>query len=153
RPRFESLEDRSMMSGLPFPTAATTSQLAADISYADNTGGVFTINLQPGTTFALSATTGALPVVGGAKAVDLTILGNGDIIDGLGGVGLFNVVGGASLTLDNVTLQGGYAANVNGVYGTGGAISNEGGTVTVTGSTLSDNGAGFYGGAIYNNGT
>src|SRR5215471_6041893 len=90
RPRFESLEDRSMMSGLPFPTAATTSQLAADISYADNTGGVFTINLQPGTTFALSATTGALPVVGGAKAVDLTILGNGDIIDGSGGVGLFN---------------------------------------------------------------
>src|SRR5262245_43178332 len=76
RPRFESLEDRSMMSGLPFPTAATIDQIAADISYADNTGGAFTINLKPSTTFALSSS--GLPVVGGAKAVDLTILGNSD---------------------------------------------------------------------------
>src|SRR5262245_49001765 len=69
-------------SGLPYPTAATVSQLVADINFADTTGGAFTINLQPSTTFAL--TTGVLPVVGGAKAVDLTILGNGDTIDGSG---------------------------------------------------------------------
>jgi hypothetical protein len=183
RPRFESLEDRKFLSasGLPYPTAATVSQLTADINYADTTGGAFTVNLQPSTTFAL--TTSGLPVVGGAKPVDLTILGNGDTIDGLergyqstGGV--FNVAAGASLTLDHVTLQGGFAkydggaiynnggtvainnsilrnnsaAGSDGAGGGGGAIDNERGTVTVSNSTLSNN-SGLYGGDIYNLGT
>src|SRR5262245_5321463 len=99
-PRLEALEDRCLPSGLPYPTAATVDQLIADINYADQTGGAFSVNLQPSTTFAL--TTGGLPVVGGDKPVDLTILGNGDTIDGLGGYRLFDVALGASLTLDHV---------------------------------------------------
>src|SRR5262249_36863246 len=133
RPRLEAFEDRCLPSGLPYPTAATVSQLVADINYADTTGGAHTINLQPGTTLAL--TTGGLLVGGGAKAVDLTILGNGDTIDGLGFSysfygGLFSVDAGASLTLDHVKLQDGGA-----VYA-GGAIFNSG-TVTISNSILS----------------
>ncbi len=39
--------------GLPYPTAATVSQLVADINYADSAGGAITINLAPNTTFDL----------------------------------------------------------------------------------------------------
>ena len=40
--------------GLPYPTAATVSQLVADINYADSVGGAITINLAPKTTFNLN---------------------------------------------------------------------------------------------------
>ena len=127
---------------MPFPTAANNEQLAADINYADTTGGAFTINLQPSTTFA-----GGLPVVGGARAVDLTILGNGDAINGLGLSRLFTVYAGASLTLDHVILEFGYFA------GDGGGIYIAGGTVTLRNSILAHNDAHFgSGGGIYNAG-
>ena len=73
--------------GLPYPTAATVSQLVADINYADSAGGAITINLVPNTNFDLktvnNTTNGGngLPVIGGTKAVNLTILGNGDSIE------------------------------------------------------------------------
>src|SRR6516164_7216317 len=54
RPRLQAFEDRCLPSGLPYPTAATVSQLIADINYADNSGGAFTINLKPSTTFDLT---------------------------------------------------------------------------------------------------
>jgi hypothetical protein len=44
RPRLEPLEDRTLLSGLPYPTAATVTQLIADINSADSTGGATTIN-------------------------------------------------------------------------------------------------------------
>src|SRR3954469_12499210 len=90
RPRVEALEDRWLPSGMPYPTAATVSQLIADINYADKTGGAFTINLKPGTTFDVknvdNTTNGAngLPVIGGTRAVDLTLAGNGDTIERVG---------------------------------------------------------------------
>ena len=164
RPRLEAFEDRWLPSGLPYSTAATVRQLIADINYADNAGGSFTINLTPGTTFDLktvnNTTNGAngLPVVGGAKAVDLTILGNGDTLERVGGFTfdkrgvpsnpfrLFDVAPGASLTLDHVTLHGGWA------YGSvGGAIYNQGMLKVINGSTLTGNGA-DSGGGIYNDG-
>ena len=43
RPRLQAFEDRCLPSGVPYPTAATVSQLVADINYADKTGGTFTI--------------------------------------------------------------------------------------------------------------
>ena len=163
--------------GLPYATASTVSQLIADINYANNAGGVIIISLAPGATFDLSRanTTTAdggigLPVIGGTKAVALTIIGNGDTINRIAVYSrktgyptnpfrLFEVAPGASLTLDHVTLQGAWGSAVlnrgtlnlingstlSGTQGPG--IDNSGGTVTVSNSTLSRN----YGG-IFNNG-
>ena len=189
RPRLEALEGRTLLSGAvgPYPTAATVGELVADINHANDAGGAFTINLNPGTTFALSGvnntTNGAngLPVIGGTKAVDLTIVGNGDTIERVGSdyFRLLAVAPGSALTLSQVTLRGGGVAGVpyspsagGAIYnqgtltlnestlsgnsasiGFGGAIYNAGGTVTVSGSTVSDNSAeGGLGGAIYNAG-
>ena len=52
-PRLESLEDRCLPSGLPYLTAATVNQHFADSNCADQTGGAFTIDLKPNTTFDL----------------------------------------------------------------------------------------------------
>jgi hypothetical protein len=146
RPQLEALEGRTLLA-LPYPVASTVSELVADINYANNTGGAFTINLNPSNDFELST---YLPVVGGGgKAVDLTILGNGGAIErvSLQSHNLVSVAAGASLTLDDVTLQGGYVAS-----GLGGAIYN-GGTLTVRDSTLSGNhvSGSSAGGAIFNN--
>ena len=71
--------------GLPFyATVSTVSQLIADINYANNAGGAITINLAPGATFDLKSAANpgnGLPVIGGTKDVDLTIIGNGDTIE------------------------------------------------------------------------
>ncbi len=85
---------------------------------------------------------------------------------------LFAIEGGGDLTLENVVLTGGdlqgsgtrggavwnlgslQAINArfvdNTVGSTGGAIANDGGTVTITGSSFTDNSAGSFGGAIAN---
>jgi hypothetical protein len=204
RPRLEALEDRRLLSGgglhgtqpphgtgggsgggLPYPTASTVSQLIADINYANKAGGSIAINLKPGTAFDLNQinnttysyyNANALPIIGGTKAVNLTILGNGDAIAWDGGsqysnveVRLLDVAQLGSLTLDDVTLQNGSAIDGGAVYnqGTlkvidqstlsgnsaseGGGIYNAGGTVSVSDSTLSGNSA-FDGGGIYNAG-
>ncbi len=144
--------------GLPYPTAASVTQLVADINYANSAGGDVTINLKPGTTFDLTSVNNTtdggngLPVVGGTKAVNLTILGNGDTIERVGSKALrfLDVSAGASLALDHVTLQGGWAS---GSYLTsfGGAVYNRGTLTVRNGSTLSANSAGS-GGSIYNAG-
>jgi uncharacterized protein (TIGR03118 family) len=98
--------------------AATVNQLVVDINHANSTGDAITMNLAPQTTYELktvnNTTKGAnaLPVLGGTNAVNLTILGNGDIIErgsstssGRYGFHPFELAPGASLTLDHVTLQ------------------------------------------------
>lgn len=147
--------------GLPYPTASTVSQLIADINYANNTGGAITINLAPGTSFGLTSANNStdggngLPVIGATKAVELTIIGNGDTIKRIAVISrygtvknpfrLFAVAPGASLTLDHVTLEGGW------VSGSGGSILNQGTLNVINGSTLSGYAAG-NGGGIYNAG-
>ena len=162
-PRLVTLEDRSMPSGggLPYPTAATVSQLVADIKYANSAGGGITINLAPKTTFNLktvdNSTNGAngLPIIGGTKALRLTIIGNGDTIT-RGGSKTFrflDVAQGASLTIDHVTLHGGSVSSAGGTTDnhSGGAVYNQGTLNVINGSTLSGNSATYgYGGAIYN---
>jgi hypothetical protein len=150
--------------GVFYPTVSNVTQLIGDIHYADQIGGTYTIYLQPNTTF----TNGAL-VIGGTKTVNLTIIGNGDTIDGGHQSRLFVVNPGSSLTLDQVTLQNGYIyANYGGAIfnwgmltisncilsgnisldrsdyvtslrGVGGAIYNNGGIVIIDNSILSDN--------------
>jgi hypothetical protein len=115
-------------------TAATISDLIADITAANKAGGPNTIALGAGDTFSLTAvdntTDGAtgLPVI--AANDNLTILGNGDTIarstaSGTPAFRLFDVAVGASLKLENLTVQGGLAFG-SGVSAEGGGIYNQG---------------------------
>jgi hypothetical protein len=151
-----------------YSTVSNVTQLINDINYADIVGGAFTINLQPNTTFDLvtnytcdAVGCSLLPIIGGTKAVNLSIIGNGSTIqrDATNGnsheIRLCEVAPGSSLTLDHMTLKNGYSYAQN-----GGAIYN-GGTLRISNCTLSDNTAyysgyvatllGGKGGAIYNN--
>jgi hypothetical protein len=148
RPRLaiEWMEERALSSNY---TAASVSELIADINAANNAGGSKTITLTAPTTspYVLTAvdnsTDGAngLPVI---KKDNLTIIGNGDTIErntpyGAPAFRLFDVTNGGSLTLENLTLQGGWA-NGNGSAAEGGAIFNRG-TLVLNGATLTGNGA------------
>jgi hypothetical protein len=129
-------------------TAATVSDLIADINAANAAGGSNTITLVGGNTVTLTAvdntTNGAtgLPVI--AANDNLTIAGNGDSIarstaSGTPAFRLFDVAGGGSLTLANLTLQGGLAFGA-GASAEGGAIYNQG-TLLLNGVTVQNNSA------------
>jgi hypothetical protein len=168
----ERLEDRTLLSSY---TAYTASDLIADINAANAAGGANTITLAAPTTspYALTArTTGVnggngLPVI--AANDNLTIVGNGDTIEKAANPGLafrlLDVAPLATLTLQNLTLQGGLASEAGLVTtGPGGAIYNEG-VLTLSGVTVANNhavGGGRYpytvatpgsGGGIWSNGS
>src|SRR5262249_28593393 len=130
----ESLEDRVTPANY---SAASVSDLIADINAANLTPEADTITLVASKTFTLNVvdntTDGAtgLPVI--AASEDLTVVGNGDIIERSSATGtlafrLFDVAAGASLALQNVTLQGGLAfrAFESPVPAQGGAVYNQG---------------------------
>src|SRR5262245_12133534 len=117
RPRLalERLEDRSLPSGY---TAANVGELIAAIDAANLTPEADTITLAAGKTYTLTQVNNdrfghgptGLPTV--AAGEDLTILGNGATIErgtqkGAPAFRLFDVAAGASLTLQNLTLQHG----------------------------------------------
>jgi hypothetical protein len=125
-------------------------ELITDLNSANSAGGTNTLNLYAGGVYDLTAvnnsTNGAngLPVIsgGGKKTVadNLTIIGNGDIIQrdtSAPAFRLFDVAQGASLTLENVTLQGGKASG-SGAAADGGAIYNQG-MLTFLGATVQGN--------------
>jgi hypothetical protein len=123
--------------GTFYATVSNVSQLIADINYADSVGGTFNINLQPNTAF----NAGQPLSIGNTHAVHLTILGNGDTLDGGNGHRLFLVAPGSSLTLVQMTLQNGYM-----YAGYGGAILNDlvgysgaNGMLTISHSTVTNN--------------
>jgi hypothetical protein len=135
-------------------TAATVSDLIADINAANAAGGTNTITLTAPTTspYVLNAVdnttdgSNGLPVIsGGSKRVgadNLTILGNGDTIERSTASGTpafrpFDVASGASLTLENLTLQNGLAFG-SGSAAEGGAIYNQG-TLVLSGATVQNN--------------
>jgi hypothetical protein len=157
----EQLEDRSLPSTY---TAASVSDLIADIDAANLNGGPNTIVLASSTTFTLTATdnssdgSNGLPVVAGPGS--LTILGNGDTIQRsmdwvTPAFRLFDVAGGGSLTLQDLTLQNGLAVG-SGTAFEGGAVLNQG-TLSLSGVTIQGNVAGDFtggaGGGVYNTGT
>jgi hypothetical protein len=151
----EHLEDRTLPSSY---TAGSVSALITDINAANAAGGANTIQLTAATTapYVLTAvnnsTNGAtgLPVI--AANDNLTILGNGDTIERSTAAGtpdfrLLEVASGGSLTLGNLTLQGGLAQCVGlrsgvvvglGVGDGGGAIFSQG-TLVLNGVTVQDN--------------
>jgi hypothetical protein len=149
RLRLEQLEDRMLPSNY---SAATVSDLIADINAANAAGGTNTITLAARQTFTIdqvnNSTDGptGLPVIsGGGKklaADNLTIVGNGDTIErstasGTPDFRLFDVASRASLTLQNLTLQNGLAFG-SGSSAKGGAIFNQG-TLVLSGATVQNN--------------
>jgi hypothetical protein len=164
----EALEDRTLPSNY---TATTLAELITDIGLANQAGGTNTITLGagPGSTYTLfgpnNTTDGAtgLPVI--RPGNDLTIVGNGAIIQRSPTTGaafrLFDVASGAKLTLQNLTLQNGWAFG-SGVSARGGAIYSEGfltlNGVNVRNSTAQDltltgtshrRGGDAFGGGLY----
>lgn len=162
----ERLEDRTVPSSY---SAATVPELIAAIDAANLTPEADTITLAAGAIFTLTevnnTTNGptGLPTI--AANEDLTILGNGDTIErgtGTPAFRLFDVAAGASLRLENLTLQRGYAFG-SGVSAQGGAIFNQG-VLTLSGVTVQNSSAqgselpfeyvapSAAGGGIYSNG-
>jgi hypothetical protein len=143
----EPLEARALLASY---SAATVSALVADINAANTAGGANTITLTAPTTspYVLTAayTTGGatgLPVIAANDA--LTIVGNGDTIERSTAAGtpafrLLEVASGGSLTLGNLTLQGGLVQNIDRAPGGigGGAIVSYG-TLILNGVTVQDN--------------
>jgi hypothetical protein len=136
-------------------TAATVPDLIADMNASNLAGGSNTITLVTGKTFTLTAVdngadgANGLPVI--AAGDNLTILGSGDTVErstakGTPAFRLFDVAVGASLQLENMTLQGGlaYAPWVvdgqvaSAVSWFGGAIYNQG-ALTLVGVTVQKN--------------
>jgi hypothetical protein len=168
----EQLGDRTLPSNF---TAATVSDLIADINAANKAHDANTITLTAPTTspYVLTAvdntTDGAtgLPVI--TNNDNLTIVGNGDTIErstasGMPDFRLFVVDKGGSLTLQNLTLQNGLEDG-SGASAEGGAIYSQG-TLVLTAATVQLNtaqgsagknnggdGSDAAGGAIWSNGT
>jgi hypothetical protein len=156
RPTLERLEDLTLLTSY---TAATVSDLIADIGASNQQGGTNTIALVAGNSFLLTAvdntTDGAtgLPVI--AVHDNLTIVGNGDTIARSTAAGtpafrLLDVAAGASLTLQDLTLQGGLASGA-GVAAEGGAIYSQG-ALDLNGVTVQNNEALGNAGGIGGNG-
>ena len=173
RPKLEALENRMLPSTY---SAATASDLIADINAANKHGGANTIVLTAPTTshYVLTAvdntTDGStgLPII--KNGCNLTIVGNGDTIERSSAAGtpafrLLDIGSGGSLTLQNLTLQNGLAFG-SGVSADGGAIFNRG-TLSLSGVTVQNNiahgsngtikktsqpGADAAGGGIWSNG-
>jgi hypothetical protein len=158
----EQLEDRTVPANF---TAASVSDLIADINAANAAGGANTIALVSGTTYNLTAADNAtdggngLPVI--AANDSLTILGNGDTVQRSAASGtpafrLFDVASGASLALANLTLQGGYSVSVATVQasGRGGAVYNQG-SLSLNGVTVQNDTAygNAFGGGIFSSGS
>ena len=151
RPNLEQLEDRALPSSF---SAVTVSDLIADIKAANTAGGTNTITLAKGTTFSVTqvnnTTDGSatgLPVI--AAGDNLTIVGNNatiqrSAVSGTPGFRLFDVASGASLALQNLTVQNGSLGG-----GNGGAIYSNG-SLTLSGVTVTGN-SNFanYGGGVY----
>lgn len=143
----EALEDRAVPASF---TAATVAELIGAIDSANLSAEADTITLAPDKTFTLKEvnTGNGLPVIA-ASGDALTVIGNGDTIERSTGrktpaFRLFEAQAGASLTLQNLTLQGGSDP-------IGGAVLNLG-TLTMIGVTVQKNTA-HVGGGIYSNGS
>jgi hypothetical protein len=155
RLNLERLEDRTLPSNY---TAASVTDLIADINAANAAGGSNTITLVAGTTFTLNAVDNTIDGATGLPVIavndNLTLAGNGDTIErgtanGTPAFRLLDVASGGALTLNNLTLQGGLATDYDG------AILNQG-ALTLNGVTVQNNtaqgGRGVFGGDVFGGG-
>jgi hypothetical protein len=172
RPKYrlyvERLEDRSVPASY---SVATVPELIAAMNAANLTAEADTIALVAGATYTLSAIDNftfpsgpnGLPTI--VTGEDLTIAGNGATLERSAAAGtpvfrLFRVAAGASLRLENLTVQGGLLLGGTGLgVLAGGAIYNQG-TLTLSGVTVQNNTVSGYsqsnpatGGGIFSTGT
>jgi len=99
------------------------------------TTGSWTITLSANLgTLALTNTTTPVEILGASTGV-VTVSGNG-------AVGVFSVAAGATVTMQNLTITLGSADSGGGIL--------SGGNLTIINDTFTNNGAVYYGGAIYN---
>jgi hypothetical protein len=140
----EALEDRAVPASW---TAATVSELIQYMKEANDAPGPDDITLVAGATYTLTAVNNTthgwtgLPVATGGDG--LTIVGNGATVERSTAAGtpafrLLDVAAGASLTLQNLALQGGLTLGYWSVAASGGAISNAG-NLTLDGVTVQNN--------------
>ena len=167
RLRFEQLEGRTMLSGV-----TTQAALIAAINAANAAGGSNSVTL--GANITLYETTAnntndgpnGLPYI--TSGDNLTIVGNGHVIQrstssGDAAFRLFDVASGASLNLNNMSLENGRVSRSTAATLQGGAIFVESGgklnlnRVTLSGNSVNNAGGAsqntLEGGAIYNAGT
>ena len=135
-----------MLTVTAVPVSATTVSVATEQEYrdalddlsSDITVGPHVIDLTAGFTITLAGD----PTYTGTQP--LTIEGNGHTIDGGGTHSILFHNTGQALAINNLTLTNGKSTGGN----SGGAILSAQGSVTVTGSTFTNNTAGGSGGAI-----
>jgi len=129
RPVLELLEDRPVLSNY---TAASVTDLIADISAANTAGGTNTITLASCNPFMLASpylnTSDGLPAI--ATGNNLSIQGNGATLARSSApktlpFRFFDVSTNASLTLENLTISNGLVIGAPGQTACGGAILNE----------------------------
>ena len=110
-----------------------TTELAECITWANANRGADTLGLDADITLST-----ALPQV----TSEITLEGAGFSVDGASTYRVFEVTSTGNFTVNQITMQNGSTS------GNGGAILNDGGTLTVTNSTVSGN-TGDNGGGIY----
>ncbi len=155
----EVLEDRTAPATLTVTTAtdnnpsdqgslrAAIAQANTDAHNGTSDTIVFASSLA-GQTITLNSSLGALNL-SGAGTGTITIDGAGQMtISGNNASTVLAVQSGVQALLEGLSIEGG-----NGNSGvSGGGIYNNGGTVTVSDSTIAHNDASYFGGGIYNNG-
>ena len=141
------------------PGGSSSIDIPALTTALANAGSGGTVILNPGTYYIYGITVGNSTTIRANTANGHTAVDT--IIDGMEeGSSIFTTTSGSTIVLDNLTLKNG-SASLGGQFQDGGAIYNNGGTLTVTssmftGCSASLNGswplASGQGGAIYNNG-
>ena len=132
-------------------TANTSVSLREAVKYSP-TGSLITFDSSlSGQTIMLTHAEGDLEIPG-ALTIDASALPGGLTVSGNNTSRHFLVGSGKSLALRGLTLTGGNGAGAGNNNGYGGAINNNGGTLTLMQCTLSGNIA-EAGGAIFNDGT
>lgn len=121
-----------------------TGTLRAAITAAQGSSGADIINITVSGTIPLSM---ALPNITTEITINNTSGGVVTVSRSSGNYSLFRVNSTGNLTIDSLTLTGGNGTSVSGSR-YGGAIYNNGGTLTVTNSTISGNSAAWGGGIL-----
>src|SRR5512135_1983438 len=151
RPRMEMFEDRVVPSTFTVTNTLDSGpgSLRAAVQQSNLNVGADTINFSPALSGPITLTTGQIDITD-----DVTVANtNTNIsISGNNSSRIFETHG-VNVTISGLTLQNGYASGASstpGSGGDGGAIQQDGGTLTLTGDRFLNNKASYRGGAVFN---